>query len=181
MKTAMESLKEMIDVNTVIGDPVETQDGTVIIPVSRVAFGFAAGGGEYGPGRGGAFFGNGGGRRGRLQQEDEEEQGGGTFPFGGGSGAGVSVQPVGFLICGNGQVRLLAVRERTVDRLLDTAPEILERAKGLFAGRQGQAGQGQQQGQGQGQGRRGAARSVIEGALDAIDGGGGGSPREKRQ
>ncbi|HWI61654.1 MAG TPA: spore germination protein GerW family protein, partial [Symbiobacteriaceae bacterium] len=47
MKTAMESLKGMVDVNTVIGDPVETQAGEVIIPVSRVAFGFATGGGEY--------------------------------------------------------------------------------------------------------------------------------------
>ena len=46
MKTAMESIKEMVDVNTVVGDPVETPDGMVIVPVSRVTCGFAAGGGE---------------------------------------------------------------------------------------------------------------------------------------
>ena len=49
MKTAMESIKEMIDVNTIVGEAVETNDGTVIIPISRVTFGFAAGGGDYEP------------------------------------------------------------------------------------------------------------------------------------
>ena len=49
MQTAMESIKQMVDVNTVVGDAVQTGDGGVIIPVSRVSFGFAAGGGEYGP------------------------------------------------------------------------------------------------------------------------------------
>lgn len=47
MNTAMQSIKEMVDVNTVVGDAIETNDGTVIIPVSQVACGFAAGGGEY--------------------------------------------------------------------------------------------------------------------------------------
>ena len=47
VKTAMVSIKEMVDVNTVVGDPVETPDGSIIIPISRVACGFAAGGGEY--------------------------------------------------------------------------------------------------------------------------------------
>ena len=47
MKTAMESLKTMVDVNTILGDPVETPDGAVIVPVSRVSFGFAAGGSEF--------------------------------------------------------------------------------------------------------------------------------------
>ncbi len=112
MKTAMESIKEMVDVNTVVGDPVEAQDGTVIIPVSRVAFGFAAGGGEY---EGGASADN-----------EEREQAG--FPFGGGSGAGVSVCPVGFLVVGQGQVRLLSVgRTAVIDRLVDLAPQVLDR------------------------------------------------------
>jgi len=51
MKTTMESIKEMVDVNTIVGDPVESPDGQVIIPISRVSFGFAAGGGEYSTGK----------------------------------------------------------------------------------------------------------------------------------
>ena len=107
MKTAMESIKEMVDVNTIVGDPVETPDGSVIIPVSRVACGFAAGGGEFETG------GNG-----------EKEQ---TMPgFGGGSGAGVSVQPVGFLVVGQGQVRLLPVDGNALyDRIIDMTPQII--------------------------------------------------------
>src|SRR5690554_7973650 len=91
MKTAMESIKEMVDVNTVIGDAVEAPDGSVIVPVSRVGLGFAAGGSEFG--------------------DDKEE-----LPFGGGSGAGVSVQPVGFLVVGQHSVRLLPVSNSEIGR-----------------------------------------------------------------
>lgn len=49
MKTAMEQIKEMVDVNTIVGDAVFSQDGTIILPVSKVCFGFVAGGGEYAP------------------------------------------------------------------------------------------------------------------------------------
>ena len=81
MKTAMENLKEMVDVNKIVGDAVETPDGSVIIPISRVSFGFAAGGTEF------EQQANGGGGK----------QGGGEadLPFGGGSGGGVSV-PVSY-------------------------------------------------------------------------------------
>ncbi|HHX75292.1 MAG TPA: sporulation protein YtfJ, partial [Firmicutes bacterium] len=109
MKTAMENIKEMVDVNTIIGDPVETHDGTTIIPISRVSFGFAAGGSEF-----------------ESSQEDEKkakkdnaEQA--FMPFGGGSGGGVSVQPVAFLVVTNsGQVRMLPVdRNAVFDRIMD--------------------------------------------------------------
>jgi sporulation protein YtfJ len=115
MKTAMESIKEMIDVNTVVGDPVETPDGTVIIPVSRVACGFGAGGGEFEP-------------------EDSDSKQENQLPFfGGGSGAGVSVQPVGFLVVGNGQIRLLPVDgNMIVDRLIDLAPQVLSQIQSLL-------------------------------------------------
>lgn len=110
MKTAMENIKDMVDVNTIIGDPVETQDGHVIIPVSRVSFGFAAGGTEF-------------------EAEKEEKRPtakDGGLPFGGGSGGGVSVSPVAFLVVGNGQVRLLPVdRNAMLDRLLDVVPGLL--------------------------------------------------------
>ncbi len=126
MKAAMESIKEMVDVNTVVGDAVETQDGTVIIPVSRVTFGFAAGGGELGAGRAG------GGQEGAARA-----------PFAGGSGAGVSVQPVGFLIVGQDHVRMLPVTDRALyDRLIDLAPEMVDRIVDLVgAGRNGRAGE----------------------------------------
>lgn len=118
MKTAMESIKEMTDVNTVVGDPVESPDGSVIIPISKVACGFGAGGGEFeAPG----------GQGGKGNQEQ--------MPFfGGGSGAGVSVQPVGFLVVGNGQVRLLPVNANvTVDRIIDLAPQILFQIQSMLS------------------------------------------------
>ena len=90
IKTSMESIKEMVDVNTVVGDAVETQDGTVIIPVSRVCFGFAAGGSEF-----------------DVKTSKENDKGEKSkLPFGGGSGAGVSVQPMAFMVVGQGQIRL---------------------------------------------------------------------------
>ncbi len=125
MKTAMESIKQMVDVNTIVGDPVETPDGSVIIPVSRVACGFAAGGGEF---------------EATGQQTDQQgggqggQQGRGTsLPFGGGSGAGVSVQPVGFLVVGQGQIRLLPVYgNAVVDRIIDVAPQLLSQVQSMF-------------------------------------------------
>ncbi|HHY93311.1 MAG TPA: sporulation protein YtfJ [Firmicutes bacterium] len=126
MKTAMESIKDMVDVNTVVGDPVETPDGSVIIPVSRVSLGFAAGGGEY---------------EARAAAGTQGGEGGAALPFGGGSGAGVSVQPVAFVVVGGGQVRLLPVDSRALyDRLIDLAPEILERLESLMSGREGNKG-----------------------------------------
>ncbi|ACV62921.1 sporulation protein YtfJ [Desulfofarcimen acetoxidans DSM 771] len=126
MKTAMESIKEMVDVNTIVGDPVETPDGNVIIPISRVACGFAAGGGEFEAG------GNG-----------ENEQ---SIPgFGGGSGAGVSVQPVGFLVVGQGQVRLLPVDGNALyDRIIDMAPQIINQIQTMLERLKGNKQQNQQ-------------------------------------
>ncbi|NLV21454.1 MAG: sporulation protein YtfJ [Syntrophomonadaceae bacterium] len=112
MKTAMESIKEMVDVNTVVGDAVETNDGTVIIPVSQVACGFAAGGGEY-------EFDNG------SKSQD--------IPFGGGSGAGVSVKPVGFLVVRMNDVRLLSVNGNSLaERVVDLAPQLLDKIQGMM-------------------------------------------------
>lgn len=120
----MESLKDMVDVNTVVGEPVETQDGAVIVPVSRVAFGFAAGGGEYNT---------------ALPPRVNDGNGGGNnFPFAGGSGAGVAVSPVGFLVVGHGNVKLLSVENSAVDKLLDAAPQMMDKVQGMI----GQAGKG---------------------------------------
>jgi len=117
MKTAMENIKEMVDVNTVVGDPVESPDGTVIIPISRVSCGFAAGGGEFETSGG--------------EGKNAPEQ---SPFFGGGSGGGVSVQPVGFLVVGNGSVRLLPVDNNAIaDRLIDMAPQFLSQLQNIFS------------------------------------------------
>ena len=116
IKTSMESIKEMVDVNTIVGDAVETPDGSVIIPVSRVTFGFAAGGGEY-----------------NINSAGKNNDGQQPQPFGGGSGAGVSVQPVAFMVVGQGQIRLLPVTQGAmVERIIDIAPQILDQIKSIL-------------------------------------------------
>ena len=119
MKTAMESIKDMVDVNTIVGDPVETPDGTVLIPISRVTFGFAAGGGDF-------------------ESEEEPEQLGNSF--GGGSGAGVSVKPVGFLVCTQSSgVKFLPVEGNLVyDRVLDLVPQVLSKIQAMMSKKQQQ-------------------------------------------
>ncbi|MHB1418574.1 MAG: GerW family sporulation protein [Bacillota bacterium] len=113
MKTAMESIKEMVDVNTVVGDPVETPDGQVIIPVSRVIAGFASGGGEF-----------------EFKDKNDQQE---AVPFAGGSGVGLSVQPVGFLVVGNNQVRMLPIDgNATLDRLLDMTPQVISQIQNAF-------------------------------------------------
>lgn len=107
MKTTMESLREMIDVNTVIGDAVETKDGSYIIPISKVSFGFASGGSEFG-------------NPSALHENK-------NYPFGGGSGAGVTVKPVAFLVLRQDTVRLLPVNQtNTYDRIVDSIPQLIE-------------------------------------------------------
>jgi len=120
METTMESLKGMVDVNTIIADPVETPNGTVIIPISRVSFGFAAGGGNYT---------NGG------SSDNKNENKNSSPSFAGGSGAGITIKPVAFLVVGQGQgeVRLLPVSKNAMfDRVLDLAPEVIDELKTLI-------------------------------------------------
>ncbi|NSW90434.1 MAG: sporulation protein YtfJ [Firmicutes bacterium] len=120
MTTAMESIKEMVDVNTIVGDAVQAPDGTVIIPISRVAFGFAAGGGEYGITHA---------NKGKSDYMDDEAGGEqNKYPFAGGSGAGVSINPVAFMVVGNGQIRLLPVNlNSSVDKILDLVPDLINK------------------------------------------------------
>jgi sporulation protein YtfJ len=127
MTTAMESLKEMIDVNTIIGDPVETPDGSVILTVSKVGFGFAAGGSEF-------VLDGGGGGGGSSQGQG---QGGGQkqHPFGGGSGGGVSITPIAFLIVNSQGVKMLHLDESThlLEKILDLAPQAVDKVQQMFA------------------------------------------------
>lgn len=113
MRSTMENLRDMIDVNTVIGDTIETADGNYIVPISKVSFGFASGGSEFGA------------------QTDVNNSS--KFPFGGGSGAGVSVKPVAFLIIRGDNVRLLPMDyDNTVDRLVDSIPQFVDSIKDLY-------------------------------------------------
>ncbi len=121
MKTAMDSIQKMINVNTVIGDPVETPTGSVIIPVSRVSCGFAAGGSEFVP------------LDGEATEEKKKNEESSKMPFGGGSGGGVSVKPVGFLVVSHDQVRLLPVEGNMLaERLIDEMPNLMEKFSHIF-------------------------------------------------
>ena len=110
MDTTMNKIKEMIDVNTIIGEPITSPDGTLIIPVSKVSYGFAAGGSDL-----------------PTKKENKDCSGGG-------SGAGVTIQPVAFLTVYQGDVRLVSVdrEEGTADKLVNMIPDVLKKVKGVF-------------------------------------------------
>lgn len=110
LKTAMDSLRQILDVNTIIGDVIESSSGVSVIPVSRIACGFVAGGGEYG---------------GKPKDDD--------MAFAGGSGAGISVQPVAFLVMQEESVRLIPVCGATpLDKAIEAVPLVAEQLQNLF-------------------------------------------------
>lgn len=146
MQTAMENIKEMIDVNTIIGDPVETPDGSVILTVSKVGFGFAAGGSQF---------------NGSSEQHSRGgSHDGGSLPFGGGSGGGVSITPIAFLIVNASGVKTIHLDNSThlYERLLDLAPHVVDRIQRMMNNSGQQSGQpsGQQSGNQRTQPRRGS-------------------------
>ena len=110
MGTAMQGMREMVDVNTIIGDPVTTPDGTVIIPVSKVTFGFGSGGSDF-------------------PSKTPKEL------FGGGTGAGISIQPLAFLVVSNGDVKLLQMdaSSNTADKMVNMVPEVIDKIAELFS------------------------------------------------
>jgi len=121
MDTVMNSLKEMIDVNTIVGEPIQSINNTLIIPISKVGFGFAAGGSEFSSETVDEYV---------KKEKDEEIQY--RLPFGGGSGAGVSINPIAFLIVQNETVKLLPIEHSSsIDKLLDYIPDIIEKLKNL--------------------------------------------------
>ncbi|MBM7653157.1 GerW family sporulation protein [Neobacillus cucumis] len=124
MTTAMESLKEMIDVNTIIGDPVETPDGSVILTVSKVGFGFAAGGSEFKVDNSQ-----------KDSQKDGQKDAQPKLPFGGGSGGGVSITPIAFLIVNSQGVKMLHLDESThlYEKILELAPQAVDKIQQMFS------------------------------------------------
>nr|WP_316637258.1 GerW family sporulation protein [uncultured Ruminococcus sp.] len=105
MDTSMRKIKDMIDVNSIIGDPITTPDGTVIIPVSKVTYGFASGGSD-------------------LPTKKENRD-----CFGGGSGAGVTIQPLGFLSICKGNTKFIPIEkyDGAADRIVGMIPEAFDK------------------------------------------------------
>ncbi len=110
MDTTMDKIKQMVDVNTIIGDPITSPDGTIIIPVSKVSYGFASGGSDF-----------------PTKKENKD-------CFGGGSGAGVTIQPIAFLTVFRGDVKLIPVEkyEGAADRVVGMMPELVDKVSALF-------------------------------------------------
>lgn len=122
MNTAMNSIKDMVDVNTIIGEPIETSNNIIIIPISKVGFGFAAGGSEF---KGETVN--------EYTKKEKEEEIQYRLPFGGGSGAGVSITPIAFLVVQSGTVKLLPVSHSSaIDKLLDYVPDLVEKANTML-------------------------------------------------
>ena len=117
MLTAMNSIKDMIDVDTIIGEPIQASNEITIIPISKVSFGFAAGGSEF-KGETIDVY--------KKQEKDEQIQY--RLPFGGGAGAGASLSPVAFIVVNKDNVKLLPVNHSTtMDKLLDYIPDLFEK------------------------------------------------------
>ena len=111
MTTTLENIRDMIDMNTVVGEAIATADGSTVIPISRVSFGFVAGGGEYAI---------------KNQPAPRDADGDPAQPFAGGTGAGVTVQPLGFLVTGPDSVRLMPAQcYQPIDRLIELIPQAI--------------------------------------------------------
>lgn len=122
MGTAMNSIKDMIDVNTIIGDPIETTNGMVIIPISKVCVGFAAGGSEF---KGETVD--------EYKKKDKEEEVQYRLPFGGGSGAGISINPVAFVIVQKDSIKVLPIEHNSaIEKLMDFVPDIMDKADSMM-------------------------------------------------
>lgn len=113
MKISMENIKEMVDVDTIVGQPIETTEGTMVLPISKVKFGFAAGGTE--------------------QKVDGKVSSEVQAPFGGGSGGSVSITPIAFLVVDKGgkTINVLHLENDThiYEKLIDFLPNFLEKLK----------------------------------------------------
>lgn len=109
MEKTMSKIKEMVDVNTIVGTPITTPDGITLIPVSKVSFGFASGGSDF---------------------PVKEKSG-----FGGGNGAGIKIEPVGFLTIKDGAVRMINIAppaDTTVDRVIELIPDVIDKVEAFI-------------------------------------------------
>ena len=114
METSMDKIRQMVDSNTIVGEPITTPDGVTLIPISRLSYGFGCGGGDYGK----------------------------NGSSGAGCGAGVRVEPMAFLVVKGGVTRMLPVGTpaiTTVDRVIELVPELFDRVEGLVEKKRGKA------------------------------------------
>jgi sporulation protein YtfJ len=127
MQTAMENIKDMVDVNTIVGEPVQTPDGSVILPISRVGFGFAAGGSEFMGAEETSLSSS-------KSNGQDAHNASVSLPFGGGSGGGVSITPIAFLVVGSQGVKVVPLDSQThiLEKLIDAAPQWVEKIKSVF-------------------------------------------------
>ena len=111
MNVTMDKIRQMADSNTIIGKPIKTDDGTTILPVSRISFGFASAGTDF-----------------------DGKNAANKDLFGGGSGAGVNIQPVAFLVVNDGCVRTIQLSDgsNTIDRALTMLPELVDKVSALL-------------------------------------------------
>lgn len=132
--TSMNGIKEMIDVNTVIGDAVQTPDGSVIIPVCKVCFGLTAGGAQY---SGNLDFSN--PITGPGKPLDDKFIVPVKYPFAGGCATGVSITPVAFIKSGDGNVQLIPVdSNNTVEKLVNMIPDLFNKILTVLEDKMGQ-------------------------------------------
>ncbi len=116
MNTTLEKIKQMVDINSIVGDPITSPDGTIIIPISKISYGFASGGSDF-PSK---------------AQTDK------NF-FGGGTGAGVSINPVAFITISNGNVKMLQIDpyNSSADRIIGMFPDVVDKISGLINSKKG--------------------------------------------
>lgn len=109
MDTTLEKIKDMVDVNTIIGTPISTPDGVTLIPISKVSYGFASGGSD-------------------LPTKTEKEL------FGGGSGAGISITPIAFLVISGSDVKMvhISVDSNTADKVVSLVPDLVDKISAMF-------------------------------------------------
>ena len=113
MQTTMDNVRNILKVDTVVGDPIYTPDGITLVPISRISVGFGGGGIE-------------------LNQKNSS----GNRPFGGGNATGVKIDPIGFLVIKDGTIRMINVTppaSTTVDRLIDMVPQVMDRVDEFIA------------------------------------------------
>ena len=113
LESTIAKLREMVDVNSVVGSPITTPDGVTIIPISKISVGFGGGGSDFA----------------------SKNAKPGEMPFGGGAGAGVNITPVAFLVVRGESVRMLPVAEpasTSMDRLIEQLPDLLDKAENLL-------------------------------------------------
>lgn len=116
MDSVLKNIKTMVDVNTIIGEPIHADEGVVIIPVSRVSYGFGTGGSNFGT---------------KTDVPVENQS------FGGGAGGGISISPIAFLVVSNGNVRMITVSQASpLDKLIDLAPEMIDKVLRKFGSKQ---------------------------------------------